>query len=68
MIKYVLKRLLITIPILLCVIFIVFSIMQLTPGDPATSILGATATPEQIAQLNHELGYDQPFFTRFLTM
>lgn len=65
MIKYVLKRLLITIPILLCVIFIVFSIMQLTPGDPATSILGATATPEQIAQLNHELDYDQPFFTRF---
>ncbi len=65
MIKYVLKRLLITIPILLCVIFIVFSIMQFTPGDPATSILGATATPEQIAQLNHALGYDQPFFTRF---
>ncbi|MBC8536236.1 ABC transporter permease subunit [Feifania hominis] len=65
MFKYILKRLLITIPILLCVVFIVFTIMQFTPGDPASSILGATATQEQKDQLNHELGYDQPFFTRF---
>ncbi len=65
MLKYIIKRLLITIPILLCVVFIVYSIMQFTPGDPASSILGPTATQEQKDQLNHELGYDQPFFTRF---
>ena len=65
MLKYVLKRLLITIPILLCIIFIVFSIMQMTPGSPAASILGPTAPQEQIDKLNHELGYDRPFFTRF---
>ena len=65
MLKYVLKRLLITIPVLLCVTFIVFSIMQLTPGSPAASILGPTAPQEQIDKLNHELGYDRPFFTRF---
>ena len=65
MLKYVLKRLLITIPVLLCVTFMVFSIMQLTPGSPAASILGPTAPQEQIDKLNHELGYDRPFFTRF---
>ena len=65
MLKYVVKRLLITIPILLCVVFIVFSIMQLTPGSPAISILGPTAPQEQIDALNHELGYDRPFFVRF---
>lgn len=65
MVKYIFKRLLITIPILLCVVFIVYFIMQLTPGSPAVSILGPTAPQEQIDKLNHELGYDQPFFTRF---
>lgn len=63
--KYVLKRLLITIPVLICIVFIVFSIMQMTPGSPASSILGPTAPQEQIDKLNHELGYDQPFLTRF---
>lgn len=65
MARYVFKRLLITIPILLCVVFIVYFIMQLTPGSPAVSILGPTAPQEQIDKLNHELGYDRPFFTRF---
>ena len=65
MLKYVIKRLLLTIPVLLGVVFIVFSIMALTPGDPATNILGTRATPEAIAQLNHELGYDRPFLARF---
>jgi peptide/nickel transport system permease protein len=53
--------------VLLGVVFIVFSIMSLTPGDPATNILGTRATPEAIAQLNHELGYDRPFLARFLS-
>ena len=54
------------IPIVLGVSLVIFSIMALTPGDPATSILGADATKEAIDQLNHELGYDQPFFTRYI--
>lgn len=65
MYKYVLKRLGLMIPIVLGVSFVIFSIMALTPGDPATSILGADATKEAIDQLNHELGYDQPFFKRY---
>ena len=65
MYKYVIKRLLITIPVLLGVMFIVFTIINFTPGDPASMILGESAPQEDIDRLNHELGYDQPFFVRF---
>lgn len=67
MFKYILKRLLIMIPTLLGVIFIVFTIMNLTPGNPGRTILGTMATQEQVDQLNHELGYDKPFFSRFFS-
>lgn len=65
MVKYVFKRILLMIPILLGVAFIVFFVMDLTPSDPGSIILGAGAPKEAIDQLNHELGYDLPFFTRF---
>lgn len=65
MLKYVFKRILLMIPILFGVAFIVFFIMDLTPSDPGSIILGVGAPQEAIDQLNHELGYDQPFFTRF---
>ena len=64
MARYTAKRLLQLIPTVLAVIFIVFTIMYFTPGDPGTSILGQTATPEAIAQKNHELGYDLPYLQR----
>jgi len=66
MIFYVIKRLLLLIPTLLCVAFLVFSIMSLTPGDPARIILGPSAPPEAVAQLNSELGFDRPFLVRFV--
>jgi peptide/nickel transport system permease protein len=65
MYKYAIKRILLTIPVLLGVVFIVFSILSLTPGDPASEILGVTASVQARASLNHSLGYDLPFFTRF---
>jgi len=52
-------------PILLGVSFIVFSLLALAPGDPAYIILGAAAEPEAIDQLNHDLGFDKPFFERY---
>jgi peptide/nickel transport system permease protein len=64
--KYIIKRILIVFPTLLAIIFIVFGIMNMTPGDPATTILGQKASPEAIAQLNHELGMDQPFLIRYV--
>jgi len=65
MTKYVLKRILYMIPVLLGVAFLVFAILSLTPGDPGSIILGITAKPEAIASLNAEFGYDKPFLVRF---
>lgn len=63
--KYILKRVLIVFPTLLAIIFIVFGTMNLTPGDPAQVMLGQKASPEAIAKLNRELGFDRPFIIRY---
>ncbi len=65
MYKYVIKRIVLTIPVLLGAIFLVYAIMYLTPGTPAELILGITAKPEDVAALNHKLGADLPFFQQF---
>lgn len=49
------------IPVLLGIIIIVFTLMYVTPGDPALSILGESATEETIQQLHEELGLDDPY-------
>lgn len=66
MIRYIWKRIVLMIPVLLGVSFIVYGIMSFTPGDPATAILGTSATKEQIAKLNDELGMNDPFLVRFV--
>lgn len=63
---YVLKRVLAVVPVLLGLTVIVFLIMALIPGDPATAILGSFATPENVARLNRDLGLDQPPVRRYL--
>lgn len=65
--KFILKRLLYMIPVLLGVAFLVFAILSLTPGDPGTIILGITAKPEEIASLNEQFGYNKPFLIRFFS-
>lgn len=67
MTKYILKRLAMMVLVVLGISFIVFTIMSLTPGNAAQMILGQSASPEQIAKLEAELGLDQPFFTRFFS-
>lgn len=62
--RYILRRLLFTLLVMFGVTIIVFTIMSFTPGNPAMIILGSSANKEAIDQLNHELGVDQPFFTR----
>lgn len=64
--KYILKRLLFLIPVLLGVTLIVFSIMELTPGDPVTLILGQEAPAEAQEQLREELGLNKPFWERYV--
>ncbi|MGR3675757.1 MAG: glutathione ABC transporter permease GsiC, partial [Sagittula sp.] len=49
---YILKRLVSAIPVLLGITVIVFLIMAMIPGDPATAILGSYATPENVEKLN----------------
>lgn len=65
MAKYIFRRLLMLIPVLLGVSFLVFSIMELTPGDPVTMYLGAGYTEEAYNSISHELGLDQPFLIRY---
>ena len=59
MIGYIARRLLTIIPVLLGLSIIVFLIMAMIPGDPATAILGSYATPENVARINRELGLDK---------
>jgi peptide/nickel transport system permease protein len=66
MLSYALRRIFATIPVIVVVAFIVFSLLYVTPGDPAVVMLGDNATPEAIAQLQAELGLDKPFIVRFL--
>lgn len=57
---YILRRLFGMIPVLFLVSLIVFSIIHLTPGDPALLMLGEEVTPEKLSALRHQLGLDQP--------
>ncbi len=63
--EYILKRLLAVIPVILGLTVIVFLIMTLIPGDPATAILGSYATPENVEKINRELGLDKPVFQQY---
>ena len=65
MIAYIIKRPLSAIPVLLGISVIVFIIMALIPGDPATAILGSFATPENVEKLNRDLGLDKPMIKRY---
>lgn len=56
MLKYIVKRILMLIPVLLGATFIVFTVMDMTPGDPAVSKLGVDATAEQIEELRESMG------------
>ena len=65
MLKYSLKRLLYMIPVTIAVVFIVYLIMYLTPGDPVAILLGSDATPELIQQTREKLGITDPFIVQF---
>lgn len=62
---YIFKRLISAIPVLLGISVIVFLIMAMIPGDPATAILGSYATPENVEKLNRDLGLNKPLVQRY---
>lgn len=63
---YILKRLIAVVPVLFGLSIIVFLVMALIPGDTATAILGAYATPENVERINRDLGLDQPLIQQYL--
>ncbi|MDW7672507.1 MAG: ABC transporter permease [Bacillota bacterium] len=65
MYKYILRRLLLLIPVILGVTFIIFTMMYFTPGDPARIILSEQASEPDVQRLRAEMGLDDPFFVQF---
>ncbi len=64
MVKYIVKRVLLLIPIVLGAVILVFTINYFNDSSPAITILGAAATPEKIAVVEAELGLDRPYFVQ----
>lgn len=62
---YLVKRILSLIPVLFVVTIVIFMIMHLTPGDPASSILGLEASQEEIDALNEKLGLNRPLLEQY---
>ena len=65
MIAYIVRRLLSTLVVMAVVAFVVFSLLYLTPGDPAALIAGDIATSEDIRRIHERLGLDDPFLVQF---
>ncbi|MFZ4658929.1 MAG: ABC transporter permease [Caldilineaceae bacterium] len=65
MIRYITRRLLEMLIVLFGVTVAVFLMLKLTPGDPATAILGVQATPAEVARVRQALGLDQPIYVQF---
>ena len=66
MTRYIAKRFLISIPILLLVVTLVFFAFQLIPGDPARMYVGVDASQEALERVRHDLGLDQPVLTQYV--
>jgi peptide/nickel transport system permease protein len=68
--RFLVRRILLTVPVVLGVATLVFSLIHLVPGDPVQALLGETASPAEMAELRGRLGLDRPLlvqYGRFLT-
>jgi peptide/nickel transport system permease protein len=61
------RRLLMSVPVLIGISVIVFSMMHLAPGDPAEAMLGPLRTQETLTRVRHELGLDQPLYVQYVS-
>ena len=66
MLRFIVRRLAISVPVLALVSLMSFGVIWLVPGDPAAAFLDAGATPAQLAQVRHRLGLDQPFYQQMI--
>jgi ABC-type dipeptide/oligopeptide/nickel transport system permease component len=62
---FLIRRLLLTIPVLLGVATLVFSLVHLVPGDPVQAMLGESASPQDVAELRGRLGLDRPLYDQY---
>ncbi|MBS7812652.1 ABC transporter permease [Roseococcus pinisoli] len=62
---YIIRRILATIPVMAIVALFVFSLLYLSPGDPAAVIAGDQATPDDVERIRASLGLDRPYLVRF---
>ena len=67
MLRFVLRRLALMVPVLVGLSILLFAWLRALPGDPARSMLGQRATPEGIARINAEYGFDKPVLTQYFT-
>ncbi len=65
MTRFLVRRLLLTIPVLIGVATLVFSLIHLVPGDPVQAMLGESASPQDVAQLRTKLGLDRPLYEQY---
>ncbi|MBS1818937.1 MAG: ABC transporter permease [Acidobacteria bacterium] len=65
MVRFLARRLLLTIPVLIGVATLVFSLIHLVPGDPVQAMLGESASPQDVAQLRAKLGLDRPLLQQY---
>src|SRR6478735_3375917 len=68
MLRMIVRRILLTIPLLFLVTIIIFALSQLVPGDPAVTLAGESATQEQIDEINEKLGYNDPLVVQYVDM
>jgi peptide/nickel transport system permease protein len=66
LIKYVLRRLMILVPVLFIVSILISSLIYFSPGDPVRVMLGLRANEEAVAKIRVELGLDKPYYIRYL--
>ena len=66
MIKYIIKKLILMIPVLIGLTVLIFMILHLSPGDPVDMIVGPNATPEVYETVRRDLGLDKPLITQYL--
>src|SRR4249919_258095 len=65
MLEFLVRRVLLTIPVLLGVATLVFSLIHLVPGDPVQTMLGESAAPQDVARLRTQLGLDRPLYAQY---
>ena len=64
--RYIFRRLLLLVPVLLGISIITFGMLRMIPGDPAMIMMGEHATPEEVAKFRHKMGLDKPIYVQYL--